>query len=202
MFVQVVEGQVAERERVRATLDRWVEEVSEGAEGWLGTTAGVTEDGQFVALARFDSEDNARRNSDRPEQDAWWTEMSELFVGQVMFSNSLDVLVDVISDPAGAGFVQVMRGRGSNRERARELLTRDEAERAAFRPDIIASVAVEHESGAFTMAMYFTSEAEARAGESKEPPPELRARMEQLESLMIEPPRFLDLRAPWFYEPR
>jgi len=33
---------------------------------------------------------------------------------------------------------------------------------AAFRPEILASVAVGHEGGAYTMAVYFTSEAAAR----------------------------------------
>jgi hypothetical protein len=38
----------------------------------------------------------------------------------------------------------------------------------AFHPDIIASVAVGHEGGAYTMAIYFTSEAAAREHERKE----------------------------------
>jgi hypothetical protein len=36
---------------------------------------------------------------------------------------------------------------------------------AAFRPDVIGSVAVGHEGGACTMALYFTSEQAAREGE-------------------------------------
>ena len=48
---------------------------------------------------------------------------------------------------------------------------------AAFRPDIIGSVAVEHDGGAYTMALYFMSEAKAREGERKEPPPELKVQM-------------------------
>jgi hypothetical protein len=46
---------------------------------------------------------------------------------------------------------------------------------AAFRPEILGSVAVGHEVGAYTMAVSFTSEAASREGEPKEqePPPEL-----------------------------
>jgi hypothetical protein len=36
---------------------------------------------------------------------------------------------------------------------------------AAFQPDVIGSVAVGHEGGACTMALYFTSEQAAREGE-------------------------------------
>ena len=49
-------------------------------------------------------------------------------------------------------------------------------------PEVVGSVAVGHEGGAYTMAMYFTSEAEAREGERKEPPPELKAQMEEMDS--------------------
>jgi hypothetical protein len=52
------------------------------------------------------------------------------------------------------------------------------------------------------MAMYFTSEAEAREGERKEPPPELKAQMEEMQQLSIGEPEFFDLKQPWLYAPR
>ncbi|MGE5763508.1 MAG: hypothetical protein ACM3ZF_06425, partial [Mycobacterium leprae] len=64
---------------MRAAFERWVEELAPGAAGWLGSTAGVTDDGRFIGLARFESEQAARRNSDRPEQGRWWAETSKLF---------------------------------------------------------------------------------------------------------------------------
>ena len=161
VFVQVIQGQVTDAGKVRAALDRWAQELAPGATGWLGSTAGVTEDGRFIALARFESEEAARRNSDRPEQDRWWAETAKLFTGEASFKDSSDVTVDVTGDPDAAGFVQVMQGRGSDPERARELMSQDSAAWAAFRPDVVGSVAVGHEGGAYTMAMYFTSEAEA-----------------------------------------
>ena len=82
MFVQVIQGQVSDPEQARAALDRWARELAPGAGGWLGSTAGVTEDGRFIALARFESEEAARRNSDRPEQDRWWAETARLFTGR------------------------------------------------------------------------------------------------------------------------
>ncbi|HEX5880913.1 MAG TPA: hypothetical protein VF468_21745 [Actinomycetota bacterium] len=202
MFVQVIQGQVADAEQVRAAFDRWDRELAPGATGWLGSTAGVTDDGRFIALARFESEEAARRNSGRPEQDRWWAETARLFSGEASFTDSDDVVVDVVGEPGDAGFVQVMRGRGTDPDRARELMAQDSSEWADFRPDILGSVAVLHDGGAYTMAIYFTSEEEAREGERKEPPPELRAQMEEMDALSAGVPEFFDLRQPWLYSPR
>lgn len=201
MFVQVIQGQVSDAGRVHAALDRWAKELAPGSIGWLGSTAGVTDDGKFVALARFESADAARRNSDRPEQDAWWAETSKLFSGEATFLDSSDVIVDIVGNPDDAGFVQVMQGRGNNPERARELMGQQSPDWAAFRPDILGSVASMHEGGAYTMAIYFTSEADARIGEKKEPPPELQAQMKEMDALSDGPPEFFDLKQPWTYSP-
>ena len=201
MFVQVIEGQVSEPEQVHATLDRWSEQLAAGATGWLGSTAGVTEDGRFVALARFESAEAARRNSDRPEQGQWWVETSKLFTGEVTFRDSSDVTADVTGDPDTAGFVQVMQGHSSDLERTRQLMAQNPDQWAAFRPDVIGSVAVGHEGGAYTVALYFTSEQAAREGERKEPPPQLKALMAEVNQLMAGEPEFLDLRRPWLYSP-
>jgi hypothetical protein len=201
MFVQVIRGQVSDPEQVHAALNRWSQQLAAGAQGWLGSTAGVTEDGRFVALARFESEEAARHNSDRPEQGQWWMETSKLFTGDVMFRDSSDVTADVNGDPDTAGFVQVMQGRGSDPERARELMAQNPDDWAAFRPDVIGSVVVGHQGGAYTMAMYFTSEQAAREGELREPPPELKAQMEEMNQLGVGEPEFLDLRQPWLYSP-
>jgi hypothetical protein len=201
MFVQVIQGQVADVGQLRAQLDRWMQELAPGAEGWLGSTSGVTEDGRSFALVRFESEEAARRNSERPEQDAWWSETSKLFTGEPTFRESTHVDVDVNGNPDEAGFVQVIQGRGSDPERARELMNQDSSKWADFRPDIIGSVGAEHEGGAYTMVLYFTSEEAAREGERKEVPPELKAQMEEMDSLSIGVPEFFDLKEPWLHSP-
>ncbi len=202
MFVQVIRGHVSDPEQAHAAFDRWVEELAPGASGWLGSTAGATEDGQLVAVARFESEEAARRNNDRPEQDRWWAETAKLFDGEPTFRESTDVTVDITGDPDEAGFVQVMQGHGSDPDRARELMEQDSAQWADFRPDILGSVAMNHEGGAYTMVLYFTSEEEAREGERKEPPPELKAQMHELNELSIGVPEFYDLKQPWLYSPK
>jgi hypothetical protein len=201
MFVQVIRGRVTDREQVHAALDRWSGQLAAGARGWLGSTAGVSGDGRFVALARFESEQAARRNSDRPEQGQWWAETAKLFTDEVTFRDSNDVTVDMHGDPDQAGFVQVMQGRASDLDRARELMAQDPGEWAAVRPDVIGSMTVGHEGGAYTLVFYFISEEAAREGERKELPARLKTQMEELNRLSIGEPEFFDLHQPWLYSP-
>ena len=201
MFVQVIQGRTSQPQALVDAFDRWKADLSAGATGWLGSTGGVTEDGRFIAVARFESEEAAMANSGRPEQDAWWAETAQLLDGEAAFRNSTDVDVDVSGDPDQAGFVQVMQGRGSDPERAKQLMSQDADKWAEFRPDVIGSVSIGHDEGAYTMVMYFTSEAEAREGERKEPPPELQAQMEEMNKLNIGEPEFFDLKQPILSSP-
>ena len=201
MFVQVIRGHVSDAAQVRAQLDKWVAEVAPGAVGWLGSTAGVTEDGQLIALARFESEEAAQRNSERPEQSAWWEETAALFTDEPVFANSTSVDVDTPGDPSQARFVQVMQGRSSDPDRVRELMADDPTDWRAFRPEILGSLSIGHDGGEWTMALYFTSEEDAREGERKEPPPELQELMKEMDSLSIGEPVFFDLKDPWLHAP-
>src|SRR5919112_458875 len=111
MFVQVIQGPVSDATAARAHFETWMTELAPGATGWLGSTAGVTEDGTLVVLARFESEEAARQNSDRPEQTAWWEQTRQVFTGEPEFHNSTRVDLDLPGNPDEAGFVQVMQGR-------------------------------------------------------------------------------------------
>ncbi len=201
VFVQVIQGAVKDRSAARAAFDRWVSDMSPGASGWVGSTGGVTDDGRLILVARFESEEDAMRNSDRPEQGEWWAETAALFDGEPTFDNSVDVDVDVAGDPGTAGFVQVMRGRMSDPERARELMRQDPDVWQDFRPDILGTLTAVHDGGRYTSVIYFTSEAEAREGEAKEPPAELQEAMQQMGSVFEGETEYLDLKDPWLQAP-
>ena len=79
--------------------------------------------------------------------------------------------------------------------RAKEIMARfDAAAMAEARPDVLASVLIGHDEGRWTQVIYFTSEAEARESERREPPPEFRAMMDELMAISVGEPTFLDLR--------
>jgi hypothetical protein len=81
-------------------------------------------------------------------------------------------------------------------------MAQDSDKWAAFRPDVIGSVAVGHDRGAYTMIMYFTSEADARESERKEVPPELRANMEEMNKLSVGEPRRRDSAELCVFDPK
>src|SRR4051812_16028382 len=117
MFAQVIQGRTSDAQGLRAAFDRWLSDVRPGSIGWLGSTAGVTDDGTFVTVARFESAEAAQRNAERPEQGRWWDETSRLLDGEAGFRDSEDVTVELPGDPDQAGFVQVMQGRVTDVDR-------------------------------------------------------------------------------------
>jgi hypothetical protein len=201
MFAQVIQGKTSNSQALDAAIKQWQQDLAPGATGWAGSTSGVTEDGRAIAVVCFESEEDARRNSNRPEQDRWWSETAKLFDGEATFKDSTDVTVDMQGDQNRAGFVQVMQGRSNDPERARQLMDQDSDKWAEFRPDILGSVAVGHDDGGYTMVLYFTSEAEAREGERKEPPPELQAQMAEMDKLSVGETEFFDLKQPVIMSP-
>lgn len=197
MFAQVIQGKVTDRSALRAAMDRWLSDVAPGSIGWLGSTGGVTDDGRFILLARFSSQEEAMRNSDRPEQDAWWSETSKLLDGEATFKNSTAVDEDLAGNPDDAGFVQFVLGKVRDPDRARELMSRDPQAWTQLRPDLLGTVTAVHEGGEMTTAAYFTSEQDAREGESKEVPQELQEGMAEIDALTVGEPEFLDIKEPW-----
>lgn len=198
MFIQVMEGRVGDADGLHAQLAAWMTDLKPGADGWLGTTAGISADGTFIAVTRFESEAAARANSDRPEQGAWWDATGPTFDGDVTFSDCSDV--DEFGDGGSddAGFVQVIFGHG---DRATLMAVADEMQAILrkMRPDVIGGTMAWVGGGAFVQTVYFTNEGDARANESAEPATDedLAAR-ERLISLVTFD-RFVDIPAPMLY---
>ncbi len=203
MFAQVIQGRTSDAKAFRSAMDKWMRDLAPGAEGWLGSTGGVTDDGRVIAVVRFESADAAARNSDRPEQTQWWEATRGGFDGDVTFADSEDVTVDLQGDPDAAGFVQIMRGRATDPARGKELMEQmNGLDLAGLRPDILGSLSIGHDGGEWTQVIYFTSEAEAREGERREMPPEAQALMAQMIAVSAGPPEFFDLKEPQLHSPR
>lgn len=205
-FVQVIRGHVAEgkqgQDEMRTMLDRWATDLAPRATGWLGSSAGVAADGTFVAMARFASTEAARASSERPEQNQWWMETAKLFTGEVSFLDcpQVEQFLDGGSDEAG--FVQVIQGQVSDVAKMRELNARfiELSSTGRGRDDVIGGLIGLHDVDRFVQFVYFPSLAAARAGESREMPPELAAVWEE-ESKLLSDLSYIDLEDPWFYSP-
>ena len=157
----------------------------------------MTDDGQFVGVVRFESREAAARNSLRPEQGAWWEEVSRCFDGEVTFHDCDDaiMMLDGGSDDAGvrAGDPGPSRGPGA----FPGFMSQPMDALHEARPEIIGGTIAIDEDGWFTETMSFRSEAEARKGEAMEMPDEVaepfNREMEQVQDM-----RFLDLHHPSF----
>ena len=195
MFIQVISGKVKDVAAFERLGDRWEAELKPGATGYLGVTEGTTDDGRFVVLARFESKEAAQRNSERPEQGDWFAEMEKV-VDDVTFHDCSRIETLFGGGKDNAGFVQVMQGRVKDAAKADAMFKRAaDAEKVlgAARPDVIGEVVAIHDDGdGYTDAVYFSSEAEARANEKKEMPAEAQAMMQEFESA-LEVDEFLDL---------
>jgi hypothetical protein len=201
MFIQVIQGRLRDEEKMRTLTDRWQAQLAPGAEGWLGSTYGLTDDGTFVGVVRFESEDAARHNSRRPEQDAWWQEAERCFQGDVEFHDCTDVTTLLEGGSDDAGFVQVIQGRAKDRQRLHEMVDQSREMMTQERPDIIGATLAIDADGAVTETVAFTTEEEAREGERRELSEESRRLFEE-EMSQIEDIRYLDLHSPWFASPR
>jgi len=198
MFIQVITGTTSDRDGLRRQFDRWEQDLRGGATGYLGSTGGVTEDGRVFMAARFESEEAARRNSGRAEQGAWWAE-TEKYLSNVAFSEGSEIVTTLGGGSNDAGFVQIMRGRVLDREKASKLIARMgefESLMREHRPDFMGDVAVLHNDGTYTDIIYFTSEAAAREGEQKPMPAEAQEMFGEFMSTMPVD-EYLDLKDPW-----
>ena len=196
MFMQVITGTVADPEGLRRQFDRWASELRGGAAGWLGSTEGVTEDGRFVACVRFESAEAARANSQRPEQGAWWADTEKTLAGPATFQDCSTVDVYLGGGADTAGFVQVLQGGPVDRDRLGEIELGFEGIARQYRPDIMGWVMGWHPDDRFTEVVYFTSEAAARQGETKEPPEDRQHLLDEWHQVVGQL-TFFDLRNPW-----
>jgi len=194
MFVQIITAKVTDPDLHRRQLDTWRRDLKPGAKGYLGSTGGVTADGELFQIVRFASEAAAEENSTRAEQGLWWS-ATEAALDNVAFVNSSDVRSFVGGGSDAAGFVQVMEAAVSDRARFDELLTEFETKIPAHRPELFGGLVIWHDDGRMTMAAYFASEAEARAGEAREMPDDMKALDDEWRSLLSDL-RFYDLVNP------
>lgn len=202
MFVQIIQGRTHDPAELREAVDRWYRELSPRADGWLGSTCGVTDDGVFLCLARFESPEAARRNSTRHEQEQWWAETSKLFESEVTFHDCTDVETFNDGGSDQAGFVQIIQSRIRDREALRDFWSEEDMRAMSeLRPDVMGGVFCVHPDGGCTTAIYFTSEEAAREGERKEMPPEMQERWKEEMQYYEGEPTYHDLRDPWLYSP-
>ncbi len=198
MFAQVIQGRTGDAVGLWNRLEEWDRSLKPGAAGFLGATSGVSDDGEFITIARFESEEAAKTNSDRPEQGEWWAETEKLLEGEVRFYDSTEVDLMLSGGSDDAGFVQVMQGQVKDKQRLLEFEAGAQVWMQENRPDVIGSIRA-WQGNEFSEFIYFTSEEDARAGEKQEVPAEMGSE-EEWGDIMGDM-KFIDLRNPFFSSP-
>jgi hypothetical protein len=194
MFVQVIEGRVRDAGGLERQWQTWMQELAPHAVGWVGSTDSITPEHRFIAAVRFESAEAAARNSDRPEQGRWWADTEKALEGATFSESSDYSATGAPSDDAG--FVQIMRGRVADRSRVEQLEAAFDEMIGQHRPDLLGGYHLWLPDDAFVDVNYFTSEDEARVGETRKLPTDLAERFAEWQSLLVDV-RWFDLPDPW-----
>lgn len=194
MFVQVIRGKATNADAIRAAGANWQKELKPGAKGYLGSTHGIADDGTMVNIVRFESEEAAKANSERPEQGKWFEANITPNAEDLTFHNCPTVDLFAGGGSNDAGFVQVMVYKPSDIEALRKM-TKSFENVASERPDILGGMLAVSTDGTVIDTNYFRSEKEARAAEAKEMSDEMKKTMQSFGDLAgnVE---FIDLRDP------
>ena len=196
MFAQVIRAKVLNAQAVENQFRRWESGVAAGMSGWHDMTGGVTGDGDLIAVTRFESAEQARASSGRQEQDAWWKETRALLGDEPTSYESEDVTELWDGPSRDAGFVQMMMARVADRTTV-ERIEQDVAHAfRRWRPDALGGYRVWLPDGRMLAVDYFSSEAEARAGEQSEPPQDVAEAFPKWMAQMSDQ-EWMDLPAPW-----
>ena len=196
IFVRLLRGEVADLERLRGTWESGYDRLGARAGGWLAATAGVTPAGQWLAAIRYASEEAARRNEERPEYAQGWRDLQAALGGPAQLDGSADVHAVSGNGSGPPGFVQMMRARVRDRQRLEEVEASMGDQFASLRPDFIGGLRIWHGADRVTVVDSFTSEAEARAGEAKEMPEDLKVKFGAWMGL-LDDVEWYDLAEPW-----
>ena len=191
-FVGLARGAVADPDALRRGWDDWQARATARSSGWLGSTAGIAPSGRWAAALRYSSEEAARAARD---------DVASVLPGAAAVELTGDVqVVEGNGAPAAGRFVQVMRARVVDRRRFEDVEAAIGGRFAELRPDFLTGIRALTAPDRLTVVDWFTSEAEARAGEAAGVPPELGALFGDWMSLLHDV-EWDDLVEPWQEHP-
>ncbi|MFP5319446.1 MAG: hypothetical protein ACLGI2_14280 [Acidimicrobiia bacterium] len=178
MFAHVVRGKVTGAGDGARRFDLWKSEP-----GWASLTGGVTAAAELIAVALFPSPADVPRG--------WGQGLDEFSV----FGTG-DVAQSGDGVAPEAGFVQMMLARVADRATLERIEAELEEGFRRWRPDFLGGYRIWLPDGRVLALDYFSSEADARAGENSEPPPEVAEKFPQWLAQLSDTEWF-DLPDPW-----
>lgn len=199
VFVQIIQARAADAEALRAHHERWIEDLAPGADGWLGSTAGVSTEGEYIALVRFASAEAARRNSQREEQGVWWSQLEALTDSELTVQNCREVAELAGGGSDEAGLVEIFQGRAPDIHEVLERIAETEEETLPHRPRLIGGYIVAHGEGpGFTEVLYYPSEEAAEDSRAENVREQELSHIEEMTGAITDLRR-IELLAPWLH---
>lgn len=197
IFVRIADGHAEDREAVGDSYLRWFDEIAPESEGWLGATAGISDDGEFVSIMRFVSREAARR--DLADEESWWKELSgHLSDAEVLESAEVATFGEKRPDAEEVGFVQVVRARASAIPEVLERVAEHEEHHLREQDlPVLGGLVAHHGDDHFTEVIYYPSVEGAR-GEAGELPEEGISIVERIAGHLTGA-RYLRIRDPWVH---
>lgn len=169
VFIQIIQGRASDTEALRVEYERSIGRLADQAEGWLGSTAGLTDEGAFFAAVRFASGEAARRASRQAEHEAWWQELTTVADGEASVHECSDVAEFAGGVAATAGFVEVIQGRAVDLGDILHRVAMAESSALPHQPVLLGGYIAAHDrADGFTQLMYYPSEQAARERTSEE----------------------------------
>lgn len=202
IYVEIIQARVKDPAGVQEVYARWVRDVAPGADGWLASTAGISDEGEFIAVVRFASEQAARLNRSRPQQDSWWREMSQQLADDARFIDCAAVATFGEDRPGDPGFVQAVQGQAAKLPGVLEQVA-ETAQHHIFEHhlDVLGGLIADHGDGGFTEVVYYPSPEAARHGESGNVADRDVTLVERLAGFVADL-RYLNLADPWHHRAR
>ena len=192
-FVLLARAPGGDLDILRRRWDRWHQQAAATSAHWLGSTGGLAPGGDWLAAVRYSYEEAARTAAQAA---------TDLLPDATTIEVTGDVhLVEGNGSPADGTFVQFMRARVPERHRL-EAVEESVGDRfAAHRTDFLAGLRAWTGPDRLTVVDWFTSEADARAGEAIDIPADLGALFGEWMSLLHDV-EWYDLRQPWQMSPQ
>ena len=197
MFVLTVAAHTSAADALRRHVLTWPAEVGTAATGWLGSTAGVSDDGAFLLLLRFESEEASLITSGLPSYTDWWQMCRRHLDTKPSFTPSTAVTGILAGGSDSAAAVRITQGRATP-SRLEDIVRRLEVVPASQRDDVIGGLVAWHDGGQFTEALYLRAPPTARLLAATSTP---LGRFARDHDAAIRGARITDLREPWLTSP-
>jgi hypothetical protein len=200
MFVFTVECRTTAADIAHEHVRRWHADVEARAVGWLGNTAGVSTDGDFIMLLRFESEEAAYITSDLPEYEQWWRTFASFLDTKPVFKGSTSVMGILSGGSDDATAVRITKGH-SEATRLRDSIRRLESLTPEERATIIGGIVAWHDRDRFTEALYLTSQDLPRFRQRRTARTPLSRFLDDHEAIILDRSE-MDLYRPWLVSAR